>query len=131
MKTLYECPIYKTRQRGKYLHLTCPGVDIHTKPQQDTAPPVLHLQLYMLCECFSLDLFLKIYVKLSSSSKRFRSRNFSQALPQTLFQAISRKNIYSLQHIVTGPTYIWTFNLRTKAKPSKWVLAGVAMLLQI
>ena len=31
----------------------------------------------------------------------------------------------------TGPTYIWTFNLKTKAKPSKWVLAGVAMLLQI
>ena len=30
-----------------------------------------------------------------------------------------------------GNTYIWTFNLRTKEKPSKWVLAGVALLLQI
>uniref|UniRef100_A0A8D0BHG5 Dynein axonemal heavy chain 9 n=1 Tax=Salvator merianae TaxID=96440 RepID=A0A8D0BHG5_SALMN len=30
-----------------------------------------------------------------------------------------------------GPTYIWTFNLKTKEKPSKWVLAGVALLLQI
>ncbi|XP_076625371.1 dynein beta chain, ciliary [Colletes latitarsis] len=30
-----------------------------------------------------------------------------------------------------GPTYVWTFNLRTKDKPSKWVLAGVAILLQI
>ena len=30
-----------------------------------------------------------------------------------------------------GDTYIWTFNLRTKEKPSKWVLAGVALLLQI
>lgn len=29
-----------------------------------------------------------------------------------------------------GPTYIWTFNLKTKDKPSKWVLAGVALLLQ-
>uniref|UniRef100_A0A670JPV6 Dynein axonemal heavy chain 9 n=1 Tax=Podarcis muralis TaxID=64176 RepID=A0A670JPV6_PODMU len=30
-----------------------------------------------------------------------------------------------------GPTYVWTFNLKTKEKPSKWVLAGVALLLQI
>jgi hypothetical protein len=30
-----------------------------------------------------------------------------------------------------GPTYVWTFNLRTKEKASKWVLAGVALLLQI
>ncbi|XP_070251371.1 dynein axonemal heavy chain 9 isoform X5 [Myotis yumanensis] len=30
-----------------------------------------------------------------------------------------------------GPTYIWTFNLKTKENPSKWVLAGVALLLQI
>ena len=30
-----------------------------------------------------------------------------------------------------GPTYIWTFNLKTKDKPSKWILAGVALLLQI
>jgi len=30
-----------------------------------------------------------------------------------------------------GPTFVWTFNLRTKEKPSKWILAGVALLLQI
>ena len=30
-----------------------------------------------------------------------------------------------------GPTYIWTFNLKTKEKTAKWVLAGVALLLQI
>ncbi|MEJ1273094.1 hypothetical protein NN561_003953 [Cricetulus griseus] len=30
-----------------------------------------------------------------------------------------------------GPTYVWTFNLKTKKNPSKWVLAGVALLLQI
>ncbi|KAG7263015.1 hypothetical protein CRUP_036782 [Coryphaenoides rupestris] len=30
-----------------------------------------------------------------------------------------------------GPTYIWTYNLKTKEKPSKWTLAGVALLLQI
>ncbi|XP_078229183.1 dynein axonemal heavy chain 9 isoform X25 [Callithrix jacchus] len=30
-----------------------------------------------------------------------------------------------------GPTYVWTFNLKTKENPSKWVMAGVALLLQI
>ncbi|XP_055450236.1 dynein axonemal heavy chain 9 [Psammomys obesus] len=30
-----------------------------------------------------------------------------------------------------GPTFVWTFNLKTKENPSKWVLAGVALLLQI
>ena len=29
-----------------------------------------------------------------------------------------------------GPTYVWTFDLKTKGSPSKWVLAGVALLLQ-
>ena len=28
-------------------------------------------------------------------------------------------------------TYIWTFNLRSRDKASKWVLAGVCLLLQI
>ncbi|KAK9702182.1 Dynein heavy chain region D6 P-loop domain [Popillia japonica] len=30
-----------------------------------------------------------------------------------------------------GPTFVWTFNLKTKEKASKWTLAGVAILLQI
>ncbi|GLV39554.1 Dynein heavy chain at 93AB [Carabus blaptoides fortunei] len=30
-----------------------------------------------------------------------------------------------------GPTYVWTFNLKTKDKSAKWTLAGVALLLQI
>ncbi|XP_055848919.1 dynein beta chain, ciliary isoform X2 [Episyrphus balteatus] len=29
-----------------------------------------------------------------------------------------------------GPTYVWTFNLKTKDKPGKWTLAGVGLLLQ-
>ncbi|RLU18201.1 hypothetical protein DMN91_008557 [Ooceraea biroi] len=29
-----------------------------------------------------------------------------------------------------GPTYVWTFNLKSKDKPAKWTLAGVALLLQ-
>ncbi|XP_072501166.1 dynein axonemal heavy chain 9 [Notamacropus eugenii] len=30
-----------------------------------------------------------------------------------------------------GPTYVWTFGLKTKEAASKWVLAGVALLLQV
>ena len=62
---LYECPVYKTRERGKFLGT----------------------------------------VKLTHFS-----------INQITF---------------LGPTYIWTFNLKTRDKPSKWVLAGVALLLQI
>ncbi|KAI1886191.1 hypothetical protein AGOR_G00211450 [Albula goreensis] len=32
---------------------------------------------------------------------------------------------------VRGPTYVWTFHLRTKDPPAKWVLAGVALLLSV
>ena len=28
-----------------------------------------------------------------------------------------------------GPTYVWAFNLKTRDPPSKWILAGVALLL--
>ena len=30
-----------------------------------------------------------------------------------------------------GPTFVWTFNLRTREKPSKWILGGVCILLQV
>ncbi len=30
-----------------------------------------------------------------------------------------------------GATYIWNFHLKTRDKPSKWVLAGAALLLQV
>ena len=30
-----------------------------------------------------------------------------------------------------GPTFVWTFNLKSKEKPSKWILGGVALLLQV
>lgn len=32
---------------------------------------------------------------------------------------------------IRGPTYVWTFNLKTKEKSAKWVLAGVALLLTV
>ncbi|KAG7466869.1 hypothetical protein MATL_G00146930 [Megalops atlanticus] len=30
-----------------------------------------------------------------------------------------------------GQTYVWTFHLKTKERPAKWVLAGVALLLSV
>ncbi|CAF0714705.1 unnamed protein product [Brachionus calyciflorus] len=44
------------------------------------------------------------------------------------------KNIYECPVYKTktrGPTFVWTFNLKTKEKPAKWVLGGVALLLQV
>ncbi|KAM4689042.1 dynein axonemal heavy chain 11 [Discoglossus pictus] len=44
------------------------------------------------------------------------------------------KNVYECPVYKTknrGPTYVWTFNLKTKEKPAKWVLAGVALLLSV
>lgn len=61
------------------------------------------------------------------------------AMPVIYLKAVAQekmdvRNIYECPVYKTrlrGPTYVWTFNLRTKEKPSKWVLAGVALLLQV
>merc|ERR1739838_708812 len=61
------------------------------------------------------------------------------AMPVMYIKAITQdkqetRNLYECPVYKTrqrGPTYIWTFNLKTKERPSKWVLAGVALLLQI
>lgn len=37
--------------------------------------------------------------------------------------------VYKTKH--RGPTFVWTFNLKTKEKPAKWVLGGVALLLSV
>ena len=44
------------------------------------------------------------------------------------------KNMYECPVYRTrsrGLTYVWTFSLKSKDKPTKWTLAGVAILLQI
>lgn len=43
------------------------------------------------------------------------------------------RNVYECPLYKTrsrGPTFVWTFNLRTKEKAAKWTLGGVALLLQ-
>ncbi|XP_033960741.1 dynein axonemal heavy chain 11 [Pseudochaenichthys georgianus] len=44
------------------------------------------------------------------------------------------RNIYECPVYKTkirGPTYVWTFSLKTRERPAKWVLAGVALLLSV
>ena len=44
------------------------------------------------------------------------------------------KNIYECPLYKTknrGPTFVWTFGLKTKEKSAKWIIGGVALLLQV
>lgn len=60
-------------------------------------------------------------------------------LPVVFIRAITQdkqdlRNMYDCPVYKTrtrGPTFVWTFNLKTKEKPLKWTLAGVAIILQI
>ncbi|XP_049878702.1 dynein beta chain, ciliary [Pectinophora gossypiella] len=68
-----------------------------------------------------------------------RLKELFPAMPVINVRAITQdkqdlRNMYECPVYKTrtrGPTYVWTFNLKTKDKPSKWTLAGVALLLQI
>ena len=66
-------------------------------------------------------------------------KELTPLLPVMFIKAIpidrkETKNIYECPVYKTksrGPTFVWTFNLKTKEKPSKWVLGGVCLLLQV
>uniref|UniRef100_A0A803SSJ0 Dynein axonemal heavy chain 17 n=1 Tax=Anolis carolinensis TaxID=28377 RepID=A0A803SSJ0_ANOCA len=68
-----------------------------------------------------------------------RLKELTPSMPVIFIKAIpvdrmDTKNMYECPVYKTrmrGPTYVWTFNLKTKEKPAKWILAGVALLLQV
>ncbi|KAL8165289.1 UNVERIFIED_CONTAM: Dynein heavy chain 11, axonemal [Gekko kuhli] len=68
-----------------------------------------------------------------------RLKDLTSIMPVIFVRAIpvdrqETKHIYKCPVYKTknrGPTYVWTFNLKTKVKPAKWVLAGVALLLAV
>uniref|UniRef100_K7FTG1 Dynein axonemal heavy chain 11 n=1 Tax=Pelodiscus sinensis TaxID=13735 RepID=K7FTG1_PELSI len=68
-----------------------------------------------------------------------RLMDLTPAMPVIFVRAIpmerqDTKNIYECPVYKTknrGPTYVWTFNLKSKEKSAKWVLAGVALLLAV
>ncbi|XP_063777851.1 dynein axonemal heavy chain 11 isoform X2 [Pseudophryne corroboree] len=68
-----------------------------------------------------------------------RLKELTPSMPVIYVRAIpvdkqELKNVYECPVYKTkirGPTYVWTFNLKSKEKPAKWVLAGVALLLTV
>ncbi|NXU43423.1 DYH17 protein, partial [Drymodes brunneopygia] len=74
----------------------------------------------------------------SGSIADARMKELTPAMPVILLRAIpvdrmDTTNVYECPVYKTrmrGPTYVWTFNLKTKEKAAKWVLAGVALLLE-
>ncbi|CAN9508871.1 unnamed protein product [Ophioblennius macclurei] len=68
-----------------------------------------------------------------------RLKELTPAMPVIFIRAVpvdkqESRSVYQCPVYKTrqrGPTYVWTFNLKTKENPSKWTLAGVALLLQI
>uniref|UniRef100_A0AAY4DT71 Dynein heavy chain 11, axonemal n=1 Tax=Denticeps clupeoides TaxID=299321 RepID=A0AAY4DT71_9TELE len=68
-----------------------------------------------------------------------RLKDLTPSMPVIFVRAIPNdrqdtRNIYECPVYKTklrGNTYIWTLNLKTKERPAKWVLAGVALLLSV
>ncbi|XP_059180294.1 dynein axonemal heavy chain 9-like [Centropristis striata] len=68
-----------------------------------------------------------------------RLKELTPTMPVIFIRAVpvdkqESRNVYQCPVYKTrqrGPTYVWTFNLKTKESSSKWTLAGVALLLQI
>ncbi|MGH0147735.1 UNVERIFIED_CONTAM: hypothetical protein FKN15_039853 [Acipenser sinensis] len=68
-----------------------------------------------------------------------RLKDLTPMMPVIFVRAIPNdrqetRNIYECPVYKTklrGATYVWTFYLKTKERPAKWVLAGVALLLSV
>lgn len=79
------------------------------------------------------------YTKHQTDNETLLTKTKKKKLCIFVSQAITQdkqdlRNMYQCPVYKTrtrGPTYVWTFNLKSKDKPSKWTLAGVALLLQV
>lgn len=68
-----------------------------------------------------------------------RLKDLFPVMPVIFIKAVTQdkqelRNMYECPVYKTrirGPTFVWTFNLRTREKAAKWTMAGVAILLQI
>jgi len=75
----------------------------------------------------------------SGSIAESKLKELYPVMPVLFMKAITQdkadlRNMYECPVYKTkmrGPTYVWTFNLRSRDKPTKWVLGGVALLLQV
>ncbi|XP_067860662.1 dynein axonemal heavy chain 17-like [Heptranchias perlo] len=112
----------------------CLAVEVTKKNREDmTSPPREGAYIH--------GLFMEgaRWDKNSGALAEARLKELTPAMPVAFIKAIpvdrqETKNIYECPVYKTrtrGPTYVWTFNLKTKEKPAKWILAGVAVLLQV
>ncbi|ERE69011.1 dynein heavy chain 17, axonemal [Cricetulus griseus] len=127
----------------------CLSVEVTKKNREDmTAPPREGSYVY--------GLFMEGYMNTTGQDERrqqsgarwdtqtgviaeARLKDLTPAMPVIFIKAIpvdrmETKNIYECPVYKTrirGPTYVWTFNLKTKEKAAKWILAAVALLLQV
>lgn len=68
-----------------------------------------------------------------------RLKELTPAMPVISVRAVPNdrqetRNIYECPLYKTkirGPTYVWTLSLKTRERPARWVLAGVALLLSV
>ncbi|XP_008068583.1 dynein heavy chain 17, axonemal [Carlito syrichta] len=112
----------------------CLSVEVTKKNREDmTAPPREGAYVY--------GLFMEgaRWDAQSGVIAEARLKELTPAMPVIFIRAIpvdrtETKNTYECpvyKTRVRGPTYVWTFNLKTKEKAAKWILAAVALLLQI
>ncbi|XP_055971730.1 dynein axonemal heavy chain 17 [Sorex fumeus] len=112
----------------------CLSVEVTKKNREDmTAPPREGSYIYgLFMEGARWDIQSGVLAEA-------RLKELTPAMPVIFVRAVpvdrmDTKNIYECPVYKTrlrGPTYVWTFNLKTKEKAAKWILAGVALLLQV
>ena len=75
----------------------------------------------------------------TGSIQESKLKDLTPAVPVIFIRAIpvdkqDLRNMYECPVYKTrerGPTFVWTFNLKSKEKASKWIIGGVALLLQV
>ena len=111
------------------------GGRLHTRPLHGGKPcPCIHCSVVIISNYQGARWDMNI-----GSIAESQLKELYPTMPVMYIKAITQdkqetRNLYECPVYKTrqrGPTYIWTFNLRTKERPSKWVLAGVSLLLQI
>ncbi|XP_038597832.1 LOW QUALITY PROTEIN: dynein heavy chain 17, axonemal [Tachyglossus aculeatus] len=112
----------------------CLAVEVTKKNKDDmTAPPREGAYVYgLFMEGARWDIQTGVIAEA-------RLKELTPSMPVLFIKAIpvdrmDTKNVYECPVYKTrtrGPTYVWTFNLKTKEKAAKWILAGVALLLQV
>lgn len=119
---------------------------VRTEPGQGLELHLSFQKCFCLCLTDSLNLsFVHFFYLFSFSPSKTgliaeaRLKELTPAVPVIFIRAIpvdkqENRTVYQCPVYKTrqrGPTYVWTFNLKTKETPAKWTLAGVALLLQI